>query len=91
MAMGPRDTSGRITIEASLEELDNALRLFLRLQDGARLEERGMTVGDRAEADREVTAFATRFPGIAIERVGDGWRQARNRRAADARAVEPPA
>ena len=66
-------TRGRITIKATLEGLGDSLRLSIHIKDGLRLEERGMTVGDPAEADRQVTAFAARFPGAPIERLGDAW------------------
>ncbi len=77
MARGSRETGpGRpepIVISATLEGMYDRLRLSILLSDGLRLEERGMSVGNSAEANREVTSFAASYPGIPIERLGDGW------------------
>jgi hypothetical protein len=63
----------RPPIEAMLEELGEDLRLLIHFKDGFYREQLGVTVGNAAEADRELDAFASRFPGSPVKRLGDGW------------------
>jgi hypothetical protein len=62
------------SIEAMLEDSGDELRLWMHIDDGACLEERGVTVRDAAEAARELASFAARYPGAPVERRGSGWR-----------------